>query len=1038
MRVRSKLEPAALAASAALGRDVQLVFQQPAVNEYAYWKVHNGGIVAVANYGGVPAEWSLVGGGDITGDGIDDLLWQHTSGTLVRWALTPTDAIGSTVPQLPYYAPPPWRVVATADLNADGNVDLVWQQTNGDVVVWLMNGQNILSSVGLGGAPPPWRVVAAGTMRVGGSAVPVLLWEQPTNGARVAWVMTPNLLGHSTVDYGVVPTAWSLVALADYDGDGESDFFWQNPTTAEILVWLMNGTAYRTTVSPGSPPPPWRLRAVRYSGASASGPIAPMVAVGGGFACALGASGNASCWGSGPLGNGVLSGRSATPVAVQGGGHTFRALTAGVTHACALTVEGEAYCWGSGGLGRGAPSTSTTPQPVVGGLIFRKLDAGYQLTCGLTPAGRAYCWGVDGSGQLGNGTTSSSETYTPTPVQQGSLLFTDISVAQAHACALATDGRAYCWGDNTHGELGDGSVVNRSVPVAVSGGLTFASITTGAALYGSSLTCGLTAAGQAYCWGSNASGELGNGTTSGFATTTPQLVQGGRTFTSLAIGGNFLGLAHVCGLTSQGQAYCWGTNVVGQLGTGEAGTTPVTTPTAVAQGGLAFTQIAAGGTTEGSTCAMTAGRQVHCWGDNSAQQLGNGSVPYRTSPVLASTVPTLASVVAGDNFSCGLTPAGAASCWGRDRPGTLGRGASSAGYSATPVSVAGALTFASLASFSSHSCGLTTTGQIHCWGAGRDGQLGNGGTSDSPVPVQVQSASTFSQVTVGERGSCALTTTGQAYCWGVNTNGQLGDGTTSTRTTPVAVQGGLTFRSISSGYRNTCGVSTADGKVYCWGWNGNGELTPGHPSTGPGLGLTTPTLMSGQASLTFNSVVVGLGTTQICALSTADQAYCWTTPSAPAPVSGAPALKALAMGSRVTCGLTASGQAYCWGDNVGGVLGNGSTSEDFQWATPVVGGLSFKSIAASGSPTDPGVSHVCGVTTGGQTYCWGSYARGQLGDGAVGFSVVPVAVASGTPFNDVEARGAARAPARPSGARVPLPTSTRTVVKMPDPTGTPR
>src|SRR5699024_4413543 len=101
-------------------------------------------------------------------------------------------------------------------------------------------------------------------------------WENPVTGARLGWLMSANLLTHATVDLGLVPAAWSLVALADFDDDGQNDLFWQNPATGEVLVWLMNGTTYVGTVTPGSPPPPWRLRAVRPAGVPAPG-VAPTI-----------------------------------------------------------------------------------------------------------------------------------------------------------------------------------------------------------------------------------------------------------------------------------------------------------------------------------------------------------------------------------------------------------------------------------------------------------------------------------------------------------------------------------------------------------------------------------------------------------------------------------------------------------------------------------------------------------------------------------------------------------------------------------------
>jgi hypothetical protein len=191
-------------------------------------------------------------------------------------------------------------------------------------------------------------------------------------------------------------------------------------------------------------------------------------------------------------------------------------------------------------------------------------------TCGVTIAGAAYCWGSNLVGQLGDGTTTSS----PVPVAvSGQLTFSSLSVGGLRSCGLITSGAAYCWGNNFYGQLGDGSTNSSSVPMAVSGGLTFSAVSAG----GQRHACGLTTSGAAYCWGWNVSGQLGTGSNTGpeecFLTESgettpcskrPVAVTGGLTFRDVSVG-----QVHSCGTTVAGTVYCWGSGAA--VGNGSTG-----------------------------------------------------------------------------------------------------------------------------------------------------------------------------------------------------------------------------------------------------------------------------------------------------------------------------------------------------------------------------------------------------------------------------------------------------------------------------------
>ena len=322
------------------------------------------------------------------------------------------------------------------------------------------------------------------------------------------------------------------------------------------------------------------------------------VAAGFSHVCTLGEDGTARCWGAnanGQLGDGGSDDRAApAPVA---GGLAFRSLSVGHGHSCGVTAAGAVHCWGRNGYGElGDGSTSNRAEPVlVGGeTSFTTVAAGTNHTCALTGDGEAYCWGLNGSGQLGVAAGSPSGTPVRVPADTE---FESIVAGVDHTCALASNGRATCWGSNDFGELGDSTrVLGAAQPGEVTGGRRFEMISAG-----SNRTCGVTSGGDAYCWGNNNFGALGDGTEERRGG--PTEVSGGHDFSAISAGA-----VHTCALTEDGEAYCWGLNTFGQLGDGT--TTNRLEPVAVA-GGHTFESIAAGNY---GACAVTGAGEVYCWG----------------------------------------------------------------------------------------------------------------------------------------------------------------------------------------------------------------------------------------------------------------------------------------------------------------------------------------------------------------------------------------------------------------------------------------
>jgi len=228
-------------------------------------------------------------------------------------------------------------------------------------------------------------------------------------------------------------------------------------------------------------------------------------------ACGVTSAGTAYCWGSnatGELGSGSFSPNSATPVPVSGG-YAFASVSVGSYHACGVISSGAAYCWGQNSslqLGNGTTTGSTIPVAVSGGLTFVSLSAGAYHTCGIAVSGAAYCWGVNVQGQFGDGTTT--EGATPV-LAAGGLLLASVIAGTDYTCGVTVAGAGYCWGFGGFGQLGNGSTsFPVTQPAAISGQLHFMSISV---RYDT--TCGVTAGDIAYCWGDNSSGQLGNGNT---------------------------------------------------------------------------------------------------------------------------------------------------------------------------------------------------------------------------------------------------------------------------------------------------------------------------------------------------------------------------------------------------------------------------------------------------------------------------------------------------------------------------------------------
>ncbi|GIW53280.1 MAG: hypothetical protein KatS3mg081_2635 [Gemmatimonadales bacterium] len=617
-----------------------------------------------------------------------------------------------------------------------------------------------------------------------------------------------------------------------------------------------------------------------------------------------------------------------------------------------------------------ATVTATTLQSPV---RPRTVAAGLQHSCAIAVGGKAYCWGLNDQGQLGDGSTTSRAV--PTPVASD-LTFRALTAGWGFTCGLTIEARAFCWGSNGSGQLGNGTTQGSVLPVAVLAGVRFKSISAGSAH-----ACAVALDGTAYCWGANSSGQLGHGTMD--AALVPTKVQSSVLFAHISAGVN-----HTCAVSENGMGYCWGSNSQGKLGDGTIESKP--TPTAVA-GGLQFVSIRAGAS---HTCGVSTSGLGYCWGSNSNGELGDGTGQAKLTPTPVSGGLLWQRIEAGDDFSCGFAVGrGEPYCWGDNGDGQAGDGTSVTRLA--PVPVQGDIALRDLSSGTFHSCGVTAAGDGYCWGHNGSGELGDGTvrTSQQRVPQKIAGNLAVTSITAGLDYSCAVSGGGGGYCWGLNYRGQLGDGTYFNRSTPASVASGLPWREIVASMDpspHTCGTTT-DGAVYCWGSNSRGQL--GDNTT---TERTSPVGIAGPSGVSFKQVVVG--DEHSCALSSGGQAYCWganysgqlgdsTTVqrNAPVPVKGGLLFSSLAAGYAHTCGLTASGRAYCWGNNGRGQLGDGTTTRRIVPTAVNQGTLVFVKIAS-------GYTHTCAISSAAALYCWGSNFYGELGNNSTTDSREPVQV----------------------------------------------
>jgi|GEM_PF-1342087 len=390
-----------------------------------------------------------------------------------------------------------------------------------------------------------------------------------------------------------------------------------------------------------------------------------------------------------------------------------------------------------------------------------------------------------------------------------------------------------------------------------------------------------------------------------------------------------------------------------------------------------------------------------------ASALVTGIAATQNTPAAAALdegrTPTPA-VAAGASHTCSLSSRGDVTCWGYNFDGQLGNGTTT--NSTTPVTVdfpTGTVgTTVTAGDF--HTCAILNTGTTTCWGSNDNGQLGNGSNTDSatPVTVDLPVGATATTITAGSFHTCAILNTGTTTCWGNDFYGQLGNGSNTDSTTPVTVDlpVGTTATTITAGPYHTCAILNT-GTTTCWGSNDNGQL-----GNGSNTDSATPVTVDFPTGTTAATAITA-GAAHTCAILNTGEVSCWgrnfsgqlgngTTTNSTTPVTVTlpvgTTATTITAGDLHTCAILNTGQVSCWGRNVVGQLGNGTTTDS---TTPVTVDLPTGTTATTITAGD---LHTCAILNTGTTTCWGNNFYGQLGNGTTTDSAIPVLVgAPGAP-----------------------------------------
>jgi len=565
-----------------------------------------------------------------------------------------------------------------------------------------------------------------------------------------------------------------------------------------------------------------------------------------------------------------------------------------------------------------------------------------------------------------------------TPVAiYGTKTFCKVTVSGNFSSGIDNNGRAWSWGGNANGRLGDNSTTCRNTPVSVLGVVkTFCKISAGGYYVHT-----IDKYGRLWSWGGNFYGNLGNNST--ISQRTPVSILGAtKTFCEISGGTN-----HSLAIDKYGRLWSWGFGKYGVLGDNDSNQMSKITPVSVGGTVKTFCKIGAGNF---HSIAIDYKGKTWAWGYNLYGIISNSNIEPKITPISVTASKTFCRIFVGAQTGIGLTNNGSIFTWGSNEYGQLGDNTINLKY--TPVSIGGSTkTFCQIVNGYSFNLAIDKYGKIWSWGYNNVRQLGDTTTINKSTPVAVAGlAKTFCKISAGAEHGAAIDQYGKIWSWGLNTSGQLGNNSTVSQLTPVAILGATkTFCEISLDVQHSMAI---DKNGLAWGW---GAASSGRLGIGAALCTRTPRSIIGTRK-TFCKI--STGTTSGYAIDKNGKAWSWGDNSfgqlgtnntlaynSPVSVYGTKTFCKIQGGGQYALAIDKNGKLWAWGSNTDGQLGDGTSGTLISRITPVaVAGLAktFCEIAPYRVNVLNGDFHSAAIDQYGKMWAWGAGVYGGRGDGS--------------------------------------------------------